>query len=253
MKLSTYPALAGMAMLAVAFSPVLCAQTTSGPDSSQDSRAKDSTDANQSTTTGSSASQPGTLEKNNSKDAASETRDANPGSAPTGSAKASATKDPSVADTNGKEIKHHHSDKMSDKEFMMMAAQGGMTEVELGKVAGDKASSSDVKDFGAMMVTDHTKANDQLKGIAEKKGVTLSPDLDAKHRAMVDKMSKLSGAAFDKQYVQGMVRDHQKTISLFEDEAKSGQDPEVKSFASDTLPTLKEHLSRIEAIQKKVK
>ena len=130
-----------------------------------------------------------------------------------------------------------------------MASQGGMTEVELGKVAGEKASSSQVKDFGARMVKDHTQANDELKGIAEKKGVTLSSSLDARHQAMVDRMSKLSGPAFDQAYIKGMVRDHEKTVALFKSEAESGQDPDVKAFASKTLPTLEDHCSSIKSIQ----
>src|SRR5471030_3252530 len=83
-----------------------------------------------------------------------------------------------------------------DKSFVMKAAQGGMTEVQLGQLAADKGTSQDVKDFGSKMVTDHGKANDELKSIASSKGVTIPDKLDAKHQAMVDKMSKMSGAEF---------------------------------------------------------
>jgi putative membrane protein len=249
MKSSQQPALAMAAALAVAFSPVLFAQETAAPDQSQNTRAADSTADKHADATGSSASQPGTLDKNNSKDAASETRDANPGTASTDSADKSGTKSPDTTNTEPGTTHVHHSNRMSDKEFIMAAAQGGMTEVELGKEASDKASSSQVKEFGARMVKDHTAANDELKGIAAQKGVTLSSTLDARHQAKVDKMNKLSGEAFDKAYVSGMVTDHEKTVAMFKEEAASGQDPDVKAFASKTLPTLEDHCSNIKNIQ----
>ena len=139
---------------------------------------------------------------------------------------------------------------LSDKEFVMRAAQGGMTEVELGKQASEKASSSEVKDFGSRMVKDHTQANDELKSLAEKKGITLSSSLDARHQGMVDKLGKLSGSAFDKAYVSNQVRAHEMTVKLFKEEAQSGQDPDLKAFASRTLPTLEDHCSSITGIQK---
>jgi putative membrane protein len=251
MKSTTYPALAAIAVLALACSPGLIAQQTSAPDQSQNTRASDSTADQHANANGSSASQPGTLDKNNSKDAASETRDANPGTATTDSAQQSATKDPNAVNTTDTTtVSHHHtSGKMSDKDFMMAAAQGGMTEVELGKVAGEKGSSDQVKEFGARMVKDHTAANDELKGIAAQKGVTLPSSLDARHQAQVDKMNKLAGPAFDTAYVNGMVRDHEKTVAMFKEEAQSGQDPDVKAFASKTLPTLEDHCSSIKSIQ----
>jgi putative membrane protein len=252
MKTPIHPALAAIAALAVAFSPVLFAQETAAPDQSQNTRASDSTADKHADQNGSSASQSGTLNKNDSKDAASETRDANPGTASTDSADKSGTKDPNAPD-EAMATHTHHSDKMTDTEFMKKAAQGGMTEVELGKVAGEKGSSDQVKDFGARMVKDHTAANDKLKDLAAKKNVTLSATLDAKHQAMIDKMSKLSGPAFDKAYVNGMVHDHATTVAMFKQEAASGQDPDVKAFASDTLPTLEDHYSSIKSIQGSMK
>jgi putative membrane protein len=252
MKTSIHPALAAIAALGVAFSPVLIAQQTAAPDQSQNTRAADSTADQHAADTGSPASQPGTLDKNNSKDAASETRDANPGTASSDSAAQSGTKDSTTADANNsaKDTVTHHAEKpLSDKEFVAMASQGGMTEVELGKVAGEKGDSSAVKDFGARMVKDHTQANDELKGIADKKGLPIASSLDARHQAMVDRMSKLSGPAFDKAYVNGMVRDHDKTVALFKQEAESGQDPDLKAFASKTLPTLEDHCSSIKSIK----
>lgn len=140
-----------------------------------------------------------------------------------------------------------------DKSFVMKAAQGGMTEVQLGQIASDKGSSQDVKDFGSKMVADHGKANDELKSIAQTKGIQLPDKLDSKHQATVDKLSKLSGADFDKAYVSEMVTDHKKDNSLFQKEASSGKDADIKAFASKTDETVKMHLSMIQDIQSKLK
>ena len=140
-----------------------------------------------------------------------------------------------------------------DKSFVMKAAQGGMTEVQLGQLAADKGTSQDVKDFGSKMVTDHGKANDELKSIASSKGITLPDKLDAKHQGMVDKMGGLSGSAFDKAYVNAMVAAHKKDDALFTKEASSGQDADIKAFAAKTDETVKMHLSMIQDIQSKMK
>src|ERR1039458_9701923 len=137
----------------------------------------------------------------------------------------------------------------ADKAFVMKAAQGGMTEVQLGQLAADKGTSQDVKDFGSKMVTDHGNANDELKSIASSKGITIPDKLDTKHQAMVDKMSKISGAEFDKGYVAEMVKGHKETDALFTKEAKSGQDADIKAFAAKTDETVKMHLSMIQGIQ----
>lgn len=131
---------------------------------------------------------------------------------------------------------------MPDQHFMMKAAQGGMAEVQLGKLATQNASSQAVKDFGQKMVDDHSKANDELKGLAARKNVTLPTSLDAKDQATMDRLSKLTGAAFDRAYMRDMVADHKKDIADFQREASSGADPDVKTWASNTLPTLQQHL-----------
>jgi putative membrane protein len=130
----------------------------------------------------------------------------------------------------------------SDRKFAMEAAMGGMTEVELGRLATERGASDAVKQFGQRMVDDHSKANDDLKQWATTAGVTLPTALDAKHQAMVTKMSGLSGAAFDRAYSQAMLKDHVKDVALFQREADRGTDSGLKSFASTTLPTLREHL-----------
>jgi len=141
----------------------------------------------------------------------------------------------------------------ADKEFAIKAAQGGTTEVQLGQLAADKGSSSYVKSFGTQMVTDHGKANDELKSIASSKGITLPDKLDAKHQAMVDKLTALSGPSFDKAYIDAMVSAHKKDNILFAKEASSGTDPDIKAFASKTDETVKMHLKMIEDIQSKAK
>ena len=136
----------------------------------------------------------------------------------------------------------------ADEKFMLAAAQGGMLEVRLGEVAKEKAARQDVKDFGAMMATDHGKAGEELNSVATKNGVTLPADLDARHKAIVDKLSKLSGAEFDKTYIAEMVKDHEKDAIAFKDASKTAKNPEVKGFAPKTLPVIKSHLKKINAI-----
>lgn len=143
--------------------------------------------------------------------------------------------------------------KMDDKKFVKDAAIGGMTEVELGKLAAQKASSDDVKQFGQKMVDDHTKANDQLKEIATKESLDVPSALDSKHQARIDKLSKLSGEAFDKAYVKDQLKDHQQDVSEFQAEAQTGTDPNLKQFASTTLPILQEHLTMVKGLSNKSK
>lgn len=141
----------------------------------------------------------------------------------------------------------------ADSNFIKEAAQGGMMEVELGKAAQDKASNEKVKDFGKRMEQDHSKANDELKKIASDKGVQLSSDLDKKHKSKMDKLTKLSGAEFDRQYMRDMVSDHKDDVKKFQNEADKGKDADLKKFASQTLPTLKEHLQLAESTADAVK
>ena len=138
----------------------------------------------------------------------------------------------------------------ADHHFVMDAASGGMAEVELGKIAADKASNADVKKFGQRMADDHGKANDELKSLAQSKQITLPTMIDAKHKATIDRLSKLSGAAFDRAYVQEMLKDHQKDVAAFRTESKSGKDPEVKAWAGKTLPTLEEHLKMVQDLNR---
>jgi putative membrane protein len=135
----------------------------------------------------------------------------------------------------------------ADHQFVMEAARGGMAEVELGQLAKDKAQSDAVKQFADRMITDHGKANDELKSLARSKSITLPADLDAMHKSTKDRLSKLSGAEFDRAYMQEMLSDHQKDVSEFQKESQSGSDPEIKAWAAKTLPTLQQHLQMAQA------
>ncbi|HEY2907026.1 MAG TPA: DUF4142 domain-containing protein [Vicinamibacterales bacterium] len=130
----------------------------------------------------------------------------------------------------------------SDQTFVMKAARGGLAEVELGKLAEDKATNDQVKQFGKQMVDDHGKANDELKSLAQSKNITLPTDLSMQDKALRDRLSKLSGAAFDRAYMQAMLKDHREDVNEFRTESRSGADPEVKQWAAKTLPTLESHL-----------
>ena len=135
--------------------------------------------------------------------------------------------------------------------FWTKAAQGGMAEVELAKIALQKSQNADVKKFAQMMVTDHTKANDELKALAAKKSVVLPTDIGS-HKSTMDDLSKLSGADFDKAYVKAMVEDHEEDVDLFDDNTDNS-DADIKAFTTKTLPTLKSHLETIKGIQSKMK
>jgi putative membrane protein len=139
--------------------------------------------------------------------------------------------------------------KSPDTTFAMKAAQGGMAEVQMGKLAAERAGSADVKAFGQQMVDDHSKANDDLKSVAEKEGMTLPADMNAHQHAMYSRLEKLSGAAFDRAYVRDMVMDHQEDVKEFQKETNSGKDDQIKAFASRTLPVIQGHLDKIKSIQ----
>ena len=139
-----------------------------------------------------------------------------------------------------------------DEKFAMEAAAGGMEEVQLGQLAAQKGASDEVRQFGQRMVDDHTKANEDLMQVASGKGWTLPTALDAKQQAEVQKLSALTGEAFDREYVKMMVKDHKKDVSEFQKESTRGTDAEIKSFATRTLPTLQEHLRMIQRINDKM-
>lgn len=156
------------------------------------------------------------------------------------------------ADTAKKDSSASAVDK-DDAKFAVAAANGGMAEVELGTLAQEKAVNAKVKDFGSMMVKDHSKANDEMKALAKSKGITLPDSIDSKEQKVKSDLSAKSGADFDKAYVSNMIDDHKEDIKEFEDAAKNVKDSELKAFAVKTLPTLKMHLDAIQKIHDSMK
>jgi putative membrane protein len=160
----------------------------------------------------------------------------------------SETKENSVVqDTSKTSVKN------TETSFVEEAATGGMMEVTLGKLALMNASNDKVKKFGMMMVTDHTKANEELMKIADKMKVTLPKEMMPKQEQMVSDLKSKKGAEFDKAYMDMMVNDHNEDIALFENEAKSSNDPMLKDFATATLPVLRKHLSAAKSTYSDVK
>lgn len=139
-----------------------------------------------------------------------------------------------------------------DLSFLTEAAAGGVMEAKAGQLAAEKATDPDVKAFGQKMVEDHGKANDELMAFAKGKGVTMPADLETKHQKMIDKLSSLSGADFDKQYVKQMVDDHKDDVKAFKKFAERGDDHALKGWAAKTLPVLEQHMAMINDIDKKM-
>lgn len=135
-----------------------------------------------------------------------------------------------------------------DESFFKDAAQAGMAEVAAGHLAESKGTSPAVKEFGAMMVKDHTAANAKLKNIAAAKGVDLPDSPSLMEKAMNKKTDMKSGDSFDTDYIKGQVKAHKDTIDLLQKEIDSGQDPDAKAFATSTLPKVKAHLEKISKI-----
>ena len=133
-----------------------------------------------------------------------------------------------------------------DWKFITEAARGGMAEVELGQLAKTKASNQAIRDFGDRMATDHKKANDELKQIVAKKGATLPTTLSHHENSTIEKFQKATGADFDEDYAEAMVKDHKTDVKAFEKASKDADDPDIKAFAAKYLPTLQEHLTMAE-------
>ena len=136
--------------------------------------------------------------------------------------------------------------------FAANAAQDGMTEVELGKLAIQRGTEPSVKEFGQRMIADHTRANNELKLVAAEKNIELPSDLNSSEKSTMEKLSKLSGAEFDKEYISDMVNDHEEDLEDFQTQANKGNDPEIKAFAAKALPTLQGHLQMAREVAKKI-
>lgn len=137
----------------------------------------------------------------------------------------------------------------ADRKFMEKAAEGGMMEVQAGQLASTKASDPDAKNFAERLVKDHTAANDELIKLANAKHVELPPAPSHSERKEIEKLGKLSGAAFDKQFASLGVKDHRKDIKEFEKASGKVKDPELKAWIDKTLPTLREHLAMAEKLE----
>jgi putative membrane protein len=137
-------------------------------------------------------------------------------------------------------------------EFAKKAAQGGMAEVALGRLAAERAASPEVKQFGQQMVTDHSKAGAELTQIAARKNMQLPAEMNSDQKSEQDKLSKLSGADFDKEYVGYMTNDHEEDVKEFQEQSEKGADADLKAFAAKTLPVIQHHLQMIKDIKSKM-
>ncbi|HEV8283323.1 MAG TPA: DUF4142 domain-containing protein [Chitinophagaceae bacterium] len=137
--------------------------------------------------------------------------------------------------------------------FMVKVADVGMTEVKLGGIAQDKSTNPRVKDFGAMMTKDHSKAGDELKSLASQKNVTLPSTIGEDHQKKIDDINKKTGKDFDKAYIDMMVDGHQSAVNDFERASKDTKDPDIKAWVDKTLPTLRMHLDSAKAIKKAIR
>ena len=137
---------------------------------------------------------------------------------------------------------------VADRNFARAAAAGGLAEVELGRLADQNGQSPEARQFGQRMVKDHSKANDQLKALATAANIPLPDAPGPEDQAMQERLDKMQGDAFDRAYIRGQISAHQETVQLFEYEIGSGQDSQIKNFASQTLPVLMEHLEMAQNI-----
>ena len=156
------------------------------------------------------------------------------------------------AQTNPSGMDTPKSNTKADEQFVQEAASGGMAEVKLGQLAQQKGTSDAVKSFGSRMVSDHSKAGDELKTAASQSNISMPDKMNAKDEATYNRLSKMSGAAFDREYARNMVTDHTHDIAEFRKEAIDGKDDSIKNFASQTLPTLQEHLKLARSMEKAV-
>jgi len=140
----------------------------------------------------------------------------------------------------------------TDEDFIREATSDGLVEVELGRLASQRAASPAVRQFGDRMVRDHTAANQELLAIASARGMAPAARLEPEHQALRDRLATLSGAPFDQQYMSEMVRDHTKAVADFERQSRTATDPALRAFAAKTLPVLQEHLRLAQQIHGQV-
>jgi len=147
-----------------------------------------------------------------------------------------------VPSAQADEKKQAGNDVISDQSFVAKASLAGLAEVEFGKLGTERATNDQVKKFAQRMVTDHTRANMELKRLATNKGYTCADQLDQKHRMVAERLATFTGPAFDREFMSQMLKDHKEAVSLFSAEAKNGKDEDLRAWATKTLPILKQHL-----------
>jgi putative membrane protein len=140
-----------------------------------------------------------------------------------------------------------------DKQFLTKAAEGSMEEVALATTVSQKATMPEVKSFADRMVSDHTKASDELKSLAAKKGVTLPNEMEKSQQNEADKLAKLTGKKVDKEYASYAVKDHEKDVKEFQKAAKDAKDPDIKAWAAKMVPILEDHLKTAKQLEPKIK
>jgi putative membrane protein len=131
---------------------------------------------------------------------------------------------------------------ISDADFAREASAGGLAEVNLGRIGVQRAVNPEVRRFAQRMVDDHSKANQELINLANRKGFTLARTMDQEHQQLADRLMKMSGEEFDRTFMKHMLKDHKDAVALFEAKSQNARDPDLKQFATMTLPTLREHL-----------
>ena len=140
----------------------------------------------------------------------------------------------------------------SDESFVKKANQGGLTEVKMGELAQQRAQSPEVKEFAQHLVNEHQQANAELQELAKAEGIELKDELSGKHKQTVDRLEKANGQAFDKKFMEAVVKEHKKDIKEFKKQAQNGKDPDVKDWAQKTLPALEKHLQMAQQVQQQV-
>lgn len=141
----------------------------------------------------------------------------------------------------------------SDSTFVLKATAAGLAEVNISTLVSTRATDAAVKKFAAQMVTDHTKANQELLSLANALSIKAGTSMDAEHQALFKKLGKMKGPELDRAYISGQVKDHEDAIGLYEKQSKNGKDEKLTAWAKKTLPTLRMHLKMAQEVQKNLK
>jgi putative membrane protein len=141
-------------------------------------------------------------------------------------------------------------DKTTDKEFIVKVASGNNAEIEIGKLADSRAGSTAVKDYANMIVKDHQAAQQKLGELIKKRKIGVATGLEPDVRDEINRLSKMKGTEFDRAFLDHMIKDHKNDIKMFENQAKNGQEADVREFANSLLPDLRKHLQRAEELAK---